>query len=78
VDVEIWPASLSIPAGYRIALTIQGKDFERADEPGPFKGSGFFLHVDPDDRPAAKFAGKNTIHTGPGANSFLLLPTLRA
>jgi predicted acyl esterase len=78
VDVEIWPASLSIPAGYRIGLTIQGKDFERADEPGPFKGSGFFLHVDPDDRPAAKFAGKNTIHTGPGANSFLLLPTLRA
>ena len=76
VDVEIWPMSVALPAGYSIALTIQGKDFERADEPGPVKGSGWFLHDDPIDRPADVFATTNAIYTGPRHSSFLLLPFL--
>ena len=74
VDVEIWPASLSLPAGYRLALTIQGKDFERTDTPGPFKGSGFFTHESAVDRPPAIFAGTHTLHTGGKTASHLLLP----
>jgi len=74
VDIEIWPASLALPAGYRLAVTLQGKDFERTGEPGPFKGSGFFLHNDPVDRPPAMFAGTHTIHSGGGMASYLLLP----
>jgi aminocarboxymuconate-semialdehyde decarboxylase len=27
-DVEIWPTSLIVPAGYRIALTVRGRDWE--------------------------------------------------
>jgi predicted acyl esterase len=76
LDVEIWPMSVSLPAGYRLALTVQGKDFERADEPGPTKGSGWFLHDDPLDRPPEIFAGRQTIYIGPTRNSFLLLPAL--
>lgn len=78
VDVCIWPASLALPAGYRLELALQGKDFERAGEQGLQKGSGFFLHDDPVDRPASRFAGTNTIHTGEGRESYLLLPVLPA
>jgi uncharacterized protein len=31
VDVEIWPARMYLPAGYRLDLTIEGKDFERQE-----------------------------------------------
>jgi hypothetical protein len=76
VDLEIWPASLALPAGYRLALTLQGKDFERPGEPGPQKGSGWFLHDDPRDRPPKIFSGTHFIHSGGGRESFLLLPEL--
>lgn len=78
VEVEIWPASLALPAGCRLTLTLQGKDFERPDATGEQKGSGWFLHNDPIDRNAASFAGTNTIHTGAGRESYLLLPVLLA
>ena len=74
VDVEIWPASLALPAGYRLGLTIQGKDFERPGESGVQKGSGWFLHDDPRDRPPASFAGTHTVYSGGGRDSYLLLP----
>jgi predicted acyl esterase len=76
VDLEIWPASAALPAGYRLALTLQGKDFERPGEPGPQKGSGWFLHDDPRDRPPDAFAGTHTVHSGADRRSYLLLPVL--
>lgn len=78
VEVEIWPATLALPAGYRLMLTLQGKDFERPDATGEQKGSGWFLHNHPLDRPAASFGGTNTIHTGAGRESYLMLPVLPA
>ncbi|MCX7154358.1 MAG: tripartite tricarboxylate transporter substrate-binding protein [Proteobacteria bacterium] len=51
-----------------------GRDFERPDATGPYKGSGFFLHDDPLDRPADRFGGAHTIHTGGARCSSLLLP----
>ena len=30
LDIEIWPTSIVVPAGYRIALTVRGKDYEHA------------------------------------------------
>ena len=56
-----------MPPGYRLVLTLAGRDFEY-DTPGRM------LHDDPADRPAAEFGGVNTIHTGGGRASFLLLP----
>jgi predicted acyl esterase len=77
VDVEIWSTSIALTAGCRLALTVQGKDFERADESGPYKGSGFFLHDDPRDRPPKIFGGKHKIHTGIASDSYVLLPVVR-
>jgi predicted acyl esterase len=76
VDVEIWPASLALPAGFRLALTLQGKDFERPEETGVQKGSGWFLHDDPRDRPASSFAGTHSVCTGRARPSYLLLPVI--
>jgi hypothetical protein len=74
VDLEIWPASLALPAGYRLALTLQGKDFERPGEAGVQKGSGWFLHEDPRDRPLSTFAGTHTVHSGGSRAAYLLVP----
>jgi uncharacterized protein len=78
VDVEIWPTSIVVPAGYRLALTIGGQDFERADTEGLMKGSGIFLHNDPADRPRDVFGGVNTIHSGGDRSSYLLMPLVPA
>ena len=76
VDVEIWPTSIVVPAGYRLALTIAGQDFARPEAQGLMKGSGIFLHDDPADRPAEVFGGRNTIHAGGDWSSYLLMPLI--
>jgi predicted acyl esterase len=83
LDVEIWPTSIVVPAGYRIALTIRGKDYEHACTGGKLsnfknelRGCGPFLHDDPTDRPASIFAGKTTLYTGKDRQPFLLLPII--
>jgi hypothetical protein len=70
-----------IPPGYRLALTVGGRDFEfAADGPRPavygveMKGNGIVLHTDTHDRPADIFAGTTTLVSGPGQASYLLLP----
>jgi len=83
VDVEIWPTGIVIPSGYRLALTVRGKDYEW-DGPGvrlsnfknELKGCGPFLHDDPLSRPPELFGGAVTLHSGPGRQSYLLLPVI--
>jgi predicted acyl esterase len=74
VDIEIWPGSAARPAGYRLALTLQGKDFERPGETGPMRGVAWFTHDDPTDRPPERFDGTNTLYTGGARDSYLLMP----
>jgi uncharacterized protein len=81
VDVEIWPTCIVLPAGYRLALVVGGRDFERptCDDGGsvfPARGSGPWLHTDPADRPAEVFGGTTTIYCGPGRESYLLIPVI--
>jgi predicted acyl esterase len=83
LDVEIWPTSIVVPPGYTLALTVRGKDYEvdgkdaaLPNAPYPMKGVGPFLHIDPDDRPAAIFACRNTLHFTPGKAPYLLLPII--
>jgi predicted acyl esterase len=83
LDIEIWPTCIVLPAGYRLALTVRGKDYEvdgsdaaLPNAPYPMKGVGPFLHIDKDDRPAAVFAGRNTLHFAPGREPYLLLPII--
>jgi uncharacterized protein len=84
LDVEIWPTSIVVPAGYRIALTVRGRDYVYPGGSGgrlsymknEFTGVGPFLHDDPRDRPVAVYGGTTTIHCGNGRESFLLLPVI--
>jgi predicted acyl esterase len=80
LDVEIWPTCIVLPAGFRLAVTISGRDFERpggdASPAFPTRGSGPFLHDDPHDRPAEVFGGTTTLHTGPRHETFLLVPVI--
>jgi predicted acyl esterase len=83
LDIEIWPTCIVVPAGYRIALTIRGKDYEHGGEAAslsnmknPMRGCGPFIHDDPTDRPLAIFGGKVTLHFGPRRQSSLVLPVI--
>ena len=86
VDIEIWPSCIVVPAGYRVALTIRGKDYEYEGELSTFaksfhyanRGVGPFQHNDPEDRPADVFGGTVTLHCGPERSSHLLLPVIPA
>ena len=84
VDVEVWPTCIVAPAGFRVALTVRGKDYEYGGPLEGFaqdfyyasKGCGPFLHSDPDDRPAELFDGTVTLHAGGDLASYLLLPVI--
>jgi uncharacterized protein len=83
LDIEIWPTSIVVPPGYRLALNIRGRDYEvdgsdiaLPNAPYPMKGVGPFLHIDADDRPDSIFATRNTLHFAPGRQPYLLLPII--
>jgi predicted acyl esterase len=84
LDIEIWPTSIHVPAGYRIGLSIRGKDYEYGGVSGGklsnFKneltGCGPFLHNHPQDRPPAIFGGTTTLHFRGGKAPYLLLPII--
>jgi len=85
LDVEIWPTCIVVPTGWRIALTIRGKDYEHDGEAAslsnmknPMRGCGPFLHDDPTDRPPAIFGGKVTLHFGAIRPASVLLPIIPA
>ena len=84
LEIEIWPTCVVVPPGYRIGLTVRGRDYEY---PGPsggrlssfkneLRGCGPFLHDDPRDRPPDIFGGKVTLHSGPDQAAYLLLPVI--
>jgi len=86
LDIEIWPTSIVVPPGYRVALTIRGKDYEYGGASGGrlsnFKneltGCGPFLHDDPQDRPPEVFGGVTTLHFGRAMANHVLLPVIPA
>jgi predicted acyl esterase len=84
LDVEIWPTSIVVPKGYRIGLTVCGKDYVYPGGSGGrlsnFKneltGCGPFLHDNPRDRAAEIFGGVTGLHFGGVARPYLLLPII--
>jgi hypothetical protein len=86
LDIELWPTSIVVPAGCRVALTVRGRDYVYAEKTGlklsnfknELRGCGPFLHDDPRDRPAGEFAGRTTLHFGPDCPAWLLLPVIPA
>ncbi len=83
-DVEIVTSCIVVPAGWRIALTVRGKDYEYTGELSDFgkkfhyatRGTGGMTHNDQDNRPPEVFGGKVTLHTGGGQDAYLLLPVI--
>jgi hypothetical protein len=73
-----------VPAGYRVALSVRGRDYEWQNSTGArlsnfkneLRGCGPFLHDDPRDRPPEVFGGDNTLHAGPGRESYVLIPVI--
>jgi predicted acyl esterase len=84
LDIEIWPTSIIVPAGFRIGVTVRGKDYEYPHASGErlsnfkneLRGCGPFLHDDPRDRPQEIFGGETTIHIGPDSPAYVLLPVI--
>jgi predicted acyl esterase len=83
-DVEIVTSCIVVPASWRVAFTIRGKDYEYGGEIADFakkfhygtRGTGGMTHNDPESRPAAVFGGRITLHAGAGRESYLLLPII--
>jgi predicted acyl esterase len=85
LDIEIWPTSIVVPAGYSVGFTVRGKDYEwDGDTTGlklsnfknELKGCGPFLHDDPIDRPADVYGGTTTLHLGPEQPAHVLTPVI--
>jgi predicted acyl esterase len=81
LEVEIWPTCIVVPIGYRIALSIRGRDYEHdgaaatlSNMKNPMRGCGPFIHDDPVDRPPAIFGGRVTLHFGAERPAGILLP----
>lgn len=76
LNVEIWPTSVVVPAGYSLALTVAGADFAFPHiTQGPFRGSFPFLH---EAHAPATSGGKHTLLTGGEQGSYLQLPLIPA
>ena len=84
LDIEIWPTCLVVPPGFRLALTVRGRDYEYPGGPSAglgvlgavFTGVGPFQHNDARDRPPEIFGKNVTLHCGPRWQSHILLPII--
>jgi predicted acyl esterase len=84
LDIEIWPTCIVVPAGYRVGLTVRGRDYEYPGGAGAglgvlgdvFTGVGPFQHNDERDRPPEIFGKHVTLHCGPKRPAHVLLPII--
>ena len=82
LDIELWPTSIVLPQGYRLGLSVRGRDYLYAEKTGlklsnfknELRGCGPFLHDDPRDRPRSLFAGTTRLHFGAAFPGYLLVP----
>ena len=82
LDIEIWPTCVVAPPGYRIALTIRGRDYVYPGDLGALRGAigqpatgvGPFRHTDTDDRPSTITESEVTLHFGGDDPPYLLVP----
>jgi predicted acyl esterase len=86
LDVEIWPSCIVVPPGYRVAVSVLGRDYAYEGELSEFartfhyanRGVGPYTHADPEDRLASVFGGTVTLFTGGDHASYVLLPVIPA
>jgi predicted acyl esterase len=84
LDVEIWPTCIVAPAGYRLALTVLGRDWDHGEEGTPshlgyeLRGCGLNVHDDPVTRPPEIYDSTVTLYGGSEYPSSLLVPVIPA
>jgi predicted acyl esterase len=83
LDVEILPTSIVVPPGYRIGLSVRGRDYRydgppihRPDLSYELSGVGPFVHNNPKDRPPEIFGATVTLHFDPAQPNYILLPVI--
>ena len=81
LDVEIWPTSIVVPVGFRLGLTVRGKDYANAPHYTPgstvtLRGVDPFVHDEPLDRPDETFRTINTLHFTESRQPYLLVPVI--
>ena len=85
LHVELWPASIVVPAGYTIGFSVRGNDYVYEGEiddsvaeiesfANRFDGCGPFIHVDERNRPSDVFGGTTRLHIGPDTPAHILAP----
>lgn len=88
LDVELWPTSVRLPAGFRLGLSVRGHDYvypgtdvvplpqggQESTSSGGFSGVGPFRHAAGVARPVEVFGGVTTLHCSPDQASFVELP----
>ena len=82
--MEIVTSCIVVPAGWRVALTVRGKDYEYEGELSEFakkfhygtRGTGGMTHNDPDSRPPSIFDNHVTLHAGGKHAAWLMLPVV--
>lgn len=82
LDIEVLPTCIVIPEGYRIGLSVRGRDYEYPGDAagsignieGALTGVGFDRHEDARDRPPEVYGGEVTLYTGGDRQSSVLLP----
>jgi predicted acyl esterase len=86
LDIELWPTSIVVPPGHRLAFTVRGRDYEWQTSTGArlsnfkneLRGCGPFLHDDPRDRPSRIFGGRTTLHVSPSQQAYVHVPIVPA
>ncbi|MES2186782.1 MAG: CocE/NonD family hydrolase [Pseudomonadota bacterium] len=83
VQVEIWPTCIVLPKGYRLGLSLRGKDYvydgaatTLSNMKNPMRGCGPFEHDDDIDRPAEIFGGITSLHFGQGLRNTMVVPVI--
>jgi uncharacterized protein len=80
LEIEVWPTCIVAPAGYRLGLSVLGRDWDHGGEGLPshlgyeLRGSGLNVHDDPVQRPPQIYDGRVTVYGGPEHPSQLLVP----
>jgi len=88
IDIDLRPLSIVVPKGYRLAVTVEGQDWTldgvqtiRAkdyDLPGAEEGARPTAPGSHPFRDPTLYGGTNTVATGAGHESYLLLPYIPA
>lgn len=82
LDIEIWPTCIVVPTGYRLGVTVRGRDYQNAPHYVPrssatLRGTGApFVHINEQDRPPAIFDTVNRLHFDAERAPYLLLPVI--